>query len=133
MRLELHTQHREQMLDVTRQVAEIVAADGVKEGLLLVHSLHTTAGVTVNEGADAAVSADMLAGLSRLVPLHGGWRHAEGNSDAHLKTSLVGNSVTLPIADGRMVLGNWQGIFLCEFDGPRRRTLYVSVSGRRDS
>lgn len=133
MRLEVHTQLREQMVDVTRQVREVVSASGVQEGMVLVHSAHTTAGVTINEAADPDVPADILAGLSRLVPKDAAWRHAEGNSDAHLKTSLVGASVTIPVIGGQMALGTWQGIFLCEFDGPRGRSVTVVVSGQSDS
>lgn len=129
MRLEVHTQRREQMVDVTARVREIVAGCGIDSGIVVVSSAHTTAGVTVNEAADPDVQADILAGLRRLVPEDGGWRHAEGNSDAHLKTTLVGCSAVLPIVGGAPVLGTWQGIYLCEFDGPRRRWLTVLVNG----
>lgn len=129
MRLEVHTQRREQMVDVTARMREIVADSGVNDGLVVINSAHTTAGVTVNEAADPDVSADILAGLSRLVPEQAAWRHAEGNSDAHLKTTLVGTSVTVPVFGEALALGTWQGIFLCEFDGPRRRWLTVTVVG----
>lgn len=133
MQLEVRSQTREQMIDITGRVAEAIARLGVRNGIVLVHSLHTTAGITINEAADPDVSADILAGLSRLVPMHAGWRHVEGNSDAHLKTSLVGASVSLPVVECELRLGRWQGIFLCEFDGPRVRTLVVTAHVQSDS
>lgn len=133
MQLEVRSHTREQMIEITDRVAEAIARLGVRNGIVLVHSLHTTAGVTINEAADPDVRADILAGLSRLVPAQAGWRHTEGNSDAHLKTSLVGASATIPVVDGELRLGRWQGIFLCEFDGPRTRTLVVAAHEQRDS
>jgi len=117
------------MVDITRSVREIVDRSGVAEGLALVSSRHTTAGITVNEHADPDVARDVLSGLEKLAPQHAGWRHAEGNSDAHLKTVLVGSSATVPVSGGTLVLGTWQGIFLCEFDGPRDRWVDVTVVG----
>jgi len=128
-RFEVATARREELTDVTRQVADAVRAIGVAEGWALVSCPHTTAGVTVNEHADPDVASDIVAGFARLVPHAGAWRHAEGNADAHVKATLVGSSVTLPVSEGRLVLGTWQGVFLCEFDGPRRRSLLVSVLG----
>ncbi len=125
---ELHTTSREAMVDVTEKVRQALQASGAREGWVLVYCPHTTAGVTVNENADPSVPDDIIQGLSRLVPRDGAWTHAEGNSDAHIKASLIGSSVTIPVAEGDLVLGTWQGIFVCEFDGPRRR--YVSVSVR---
>ncbi|MCK8115192.1 secondary thiamine-phosphate synthase enzyme YjbQ [Anaerosoma tenue] len=129
MRFEIQTQRREQMVEITREVAGVVTGSGVTDGRVMVFCQHTTAAVTINEAADPDVQVDMLAGLSRLVPEDGGWRHIEGNSDAHIKSSLVGVSVDIPIVGGRMALGSWQGVYLCEFDGPRRRSLAVVVSG----
>ena len=100
---------------------------GVSSGVVVVTSPHTTAGILVNENADPDVATDLIAGLARLVPEHGGWRHVEGNSDAHLKTALVGTSAMLPIEDGRLALGTWQAVYFAEFDGPRSRRLHVSV------
>ncbi|MDI6901869.1 MAG: secondary thiamine-phosphate synthase enzyme YjbQ [Anaerosomatales bacterium] len=125
-RFEIHTTSREAMVDVTEKVRQALQASGALEGWVLVYCPHTTAGVTINENADPAVPDDVLRGLGDLVPRHGAWSHAEGNSDAHIKASLIGSSVTIPVADGDLMLGTWQGVFLCEFDGPRRR--YVSVS-----
>ena len=120
-------------VDVTREIRNAVAEAGVRNGCVLVYCPHTTAAVTINEAADPDVLADILAGLTRLVPAAGPWRHAEGNSDAHLKATLVGASVVIPILDGEVALGTWQGVFLCDFDGPRRRSLTVSVCARADS
>lgn len=133
MRIELRTERRGQLVDVTAEVRRIVAGSGVADGTALVYCTHTTAGVTINEAADPDVAADILDGLARLVPAHGGWRHAEGNSDAHIKATLVGSSVLVPVIDGELALGTWQGIFFCEFDGPRRRSLVVTVSGEKHS
>jgi len=121
---------RDQMLDVTAEVAGVLGRSGIAEGLLVVHVPHTTAGVTVNENADPDVVADMLAALDTAVPWRQRfYRHGEGNSAAHVKSSTVGCSQTLLVTDGQLVLGTWQGIWFCEFDGPRRRRLQVRVMG----
>lgn len=127
--IEVATGSREELVDVTRQVDEAVRATGVTEGWALVYCPHTTAAVTVNESADPDVPRDILAALADLCPRSRGWRHAEGNADAHAKAVLVGPSVTLPVQGGSLVLGTWQGVFFCEFDGPRRRRLTVTVVG----
>lgn len=127
MRHEIRTICREELVDVTDVVAQAVAEAGVSAGVVVVSSLHTTAGILVNENADPDVATDLIAGLARIAPEHGGWRHAEGNSDAHLKTALVGTSVMVPIEGGRMVLGTWQSVYFAEFDGPRSRHLHVMV------
>lgn len=118
----------EGLVDITGQVAAIVRAGGVTEGVCHVYVPHTTAGVTVNENADPAVTADMLAGLARLVPQLP-YRHAEGNSPAHIKASLLGAAATVPITGRALFLGTWQAIYLGEFDGPRRRTVCVTLVG----
>ena len=127
MRFEVRTRVREELCDVTPRVREAVRALGVRNGILVVSSPHTTAGLTVNENADPDVKTDLLHGLARLIPRNGDWRHYEGNSDAHLKTALVGTSVTLPIRDGDVLLGTWQAIYFAEFDGPRTRHFDVTV------
>ena len=127
MRFEVSTTTRETLVDVTRQVAEVVRVSGVESGAVVVSSPHTTAGITVNENADPDVARDIIAGLEPLCPRDAGWRHFEGNSDARLKTALVGSSATLPVEDGRIALGRWQAIYLAEFDGPRTRTVVVTV------
>lgn len=130
VRLEVQTTAREQLVDVTEKVRQVVRGSGVTSGLCLVSSPHTTAGVTVNENADPDVRHDLLLALRNAVPEQaaaGAYRHGEGNSDAHVKTSLVGTSQLIPVEGGTLVLGTWQGVFLCEFDGPRRRTVQVKV------
>lgn len=114
-------------IDITSQISNIVKKSGVEQGLCCIHVSHTTAGVTINENADPAVPRDIIMGLDKIAPLRGGYRHAEGNSAAHIKTSLVGPSVTVIIEAGRIILGTWQSIFFCDFDGPRNRTVYVKV------
>ena len=128
-RIEVGTQARAGHVEITRQVQEAVGRSGVKRGVAVVCSLHTTAGLTINEHADPDVMEDVMATLARLVPRNAGYAHTEGNSDAHIKATLVGLSVTVPIEDGRLVLGTWQGIYLCEFDGPRRRQMGVQIVG----
>ena len=115
---------------MTAQVRDAVRQAGVWDGICLVASPHTTCGVTVNEGWDPAVPADAVGHLRGLVPADAAFAHAEGNSDAHIKTMLVGTSAALPVAAGELRLGRWQAIFLCEFDGPRCRELWVSLTGR---
>jgi len=127
--ISVQTHAREAMLDVTPQVAEVVAASGLRDGLCHVFCPHTTGAVAINENADPAVVSDTLSKLQQLVPRDDGYRHGEGNSDAHIKSNLVGTSRTVPVADGRLVLGSWQSVFFCEFDGPRTRRLVVQVLG----
>ena len=125
--LTFETDQREQFRDITDEVREAVREQGSGSGICVVYSPHTTCGVTVNEGWDPDVASDAVRHLGELVPRFRGWRHAEGNSDAHVKTMLVGASVTLPVDDGDLALGQWQRIFLCEFDGPRERRLLVTL------
>ena len=127
MQFEVATSRREQFIDITERVAETVSASGVTQGAVVVFCPHTTAGITINENADPDVVTDLLAGLERLAPRDAGWRHREGNSDGHVKASLIGSSVTVPVENARMMLGTWQGIYLGEFDGPRRRRVLVTV------
>jgi secondary thiamine-phosphate synthase enzyme len=125
--LAVRTQRRTQLLDVTAGVAKMVQDSGVQSGVCYVYVPHTTAGVIINENADADVAADIESALARLVPKDGGYQHAEGNSDSHIKTALVGSSATIFINGGQLELGRWQGIFFCEFDGPRTRRLRVKI------
>jgi len=127
--LTVATRARETLVDITSEVQAAVAQAGVREGLVVVMSPHTTAGITVNENADPDVPRDMLHWLKTRIPQHGEFRHAEGNSDAHLKTSLFGVSQVLPVHEGKVLLGTWQAIFLAEFDGPRTRRVHVQVLG----
>jgi len=121
------TRSRTESVNITRQVQDIVSRSQINRGAVVACSAHTTAGVTINEGADPDVMADLLTTLDRLVPRGGAYAHLEGNSDAHVKASLVGLSVKVPVEDGRLVLGTWQAIYFCEFDGPRRRRAFVQV------
>jgi secondary thiamine-phosphate synthase enzyme len=123
----LSSDQRSQMIEITGEVQRAVSATGVQEGVVIVHCPHTTAGLTINEDADPSVRADIVEALDRLVPWRAGYRHAEGNAAAHIKSSLVGHSLTVLLEKGRLVLGTWQGIFFCEFDGPRRRRVLVQV------
>jgi secondary thiamine-phosphate synthase enzyme len=124
----LSTSRRSEMVDVTARLQRLVDDSGVREGVLVAQSLHTTAGLTINENADPDVKHDVFAKLERLVPHEEPfYRHAEGNSDSHLKTSFFGPSLSVIISGGRLVLGTWQGIYFCEFDGPRDRQLAVQI------
>lgn len=125
IRVATHT--RSELIDITDQIAAIVAENGAGEGMCLVHSPHTTCGITVNEDADPDVRRDILKGLDTIVPWEQGFLHGEGNSAAHIKTSLMGTSTLIPISEGRLALGRWQGIYLCEFDGPRHRSVQIQV------
>ena len=126
----LRSREREDLVEFTEEVSETVRESGVREGACVLFVRHTTAGLTVNENADPDVPRDMLLALRTLIPQHGmGFRHGEQNSDAHIKASLVGPSVTVPFADGQLLLGRWQGIFLCEFDGPRTREVVLTILG----
>ena len=124
--LRISSSSREEMLDITRKVQQELP-DG--DGICVLFVQHTTCGLTVNENADPDVQTDMLGFLRRLIPQYTPeFKHAEENSDAHIKSSLVGASVTIPFEDGRLLLGRWQGVYLCEFDGPRERKVVVSVA-----
>ena len=126
--LQIPTPSRDAMIDITREVAEVLADSGAVDGVVTVYVPHTTAGVTINENADPDVIHDVLAALDKAVPWRQSfYRHSEGNSAAHVKSSMVGCSAAIPVVDGRMALGTWQSIFLCEFDGPRTRKVLVSV------
>ncbi len=126
-KIQVKTGTRIEFVDITSRVRDAIAKSGVREGIAVVHVSHTTAGITINEAADPAVVADINTKLSQLVPFQDSYRHMEGNSDAHIKASLVGSSVSLIISGGAPVLGTWQGIFFCEFDGPRNRSVVVQV------
>jgi len=114
-------------VDITRLVEEAVASSGVKDGICVLYVPHTTAGITVNESADPSVARDISGTLSKLVPADASYSHTEGNADSHIKSVLVSPSITLLVQGGRLVLGTWQGVFFCEFDGPRNRKLLVKV------
>ena len=123
----LSTSSRNQLIDITNIVSDYVQLSGVKSGICLVYTPHTTAAITVNENADPSVKSDIIRKLGDIFPQNDNYDHSEGNSDAHLKSSVVGCSQTLLIKDGSLLLGTWQGIYFCEFDGRRTRQFYVKI------
>jgi secondary thiamine-phosphate synthase enzyme len=123
------TSAKTEFIDISRSVQEIIQKMGVVDGICYVFVPHTTAAITINENADPSVSRDIIMELNKIVPPHDRYQHSEGNSPAHVKASLVGSSQTVLVDSGRLVLGTWQGIFFCEFDGPRNRKVYVKVIG----
>jgi secondary thiamine-phosphate synthase enzyme len=125
--LDVTTHKREDMIDITDLVRQAIRNAGIGRGMAYLHVPHTTSAITINENADPDVVHDLLLGLQRLAARDAGYRHAEGNSDAHIKSSLLGVDQTLLIEDGKPVLGTWQGIYFCEFDGPRRRKLHIRI------
>ena len=125
--LNVKTTSRVEMVDITSQVAGAIRDEGIQDGLAVVFVPHTTAGVTINENADPDVARDIRAHLNQLVPADEGYAHMEGNSDAHIKSSLFGPSLTLIVSGGRPVLGTWQAVYFCEGDGPRSRKVHVAV------
>jgi secondary thiamine-phosphate synthase enzyme len=125
---EVRTRERNQFIDITDRVRQAIQRSGIRHGMCVVYCPHTTAAITINENADPDVVRDMLLWLNRTIPKEqAGFRHSEGNSDSHIKASLVGSSATVLIEDGNLVLGRWQGVYLCEFDGPRTRTVHVQM------
>ena len=127
MVLTVKTRAQTELVDITAEVGRRVAESGVRQGLCLIYVPHTTAGVTINENADPSVRTDLLMVLNQMVPWKSDYRHLEGNSPAHVKATLVGASQTIAVESGHLVLGTWQGIFLCEFDGPRGRSVHVRI------
>ncbi|MFH1351383.1 MAG: secondary thiamine-phosphate synthase enzyme YjbQ [Pseudomonadota bacterium] len=125
--INVRTRSRIEMVDITSSVQKEISNPENTEGICVVYVPHTTAGITINEGADPAVCLDILNKLNELVPPNAGYRHMEGNADSHIKASLMGSSVSVPVENGRLVLGTWQKIFFCEFDGPRSRRVYISM------
>ena len=126
-RLSVRTGGKVDFQDITGTVRDTISSSGVKNGVCHVFVPHTTAGITINEHADPSVVQDIAAQLDKMVPQHNRYRHMEGNSPAHIKASLVGSSQTLFVEEGRPVLGTWQGVFFCEFDGPRNRSLLIKI------
>ncbi len=126
-KVDIKTYSRVEFQDITAEINDIIQSIGVKSGICYIFVPHTTAGVMVNEHADPSVAEDIIAQMDKMVPQQGNYRHLEGNSPAHIKATLVGDSETLFIEDGRLVLGTWQGVFFCEFDGPRSRNVLVKL------
>lgn len=125
--ISVSTSSRNEFVDITDKVGNMVRESGVKDGYVLLYVPHTTAAVTINENYDPSVKRDILDKLSELVPPNAGYAHTEGNADSHIKSSIIGVTKFIPVMDGRIQLGRWQGIFFCEFDGPRSRRLLVEV------
>ena len=128
MILTLKTSSRTELIDITSKIAKQVKASGIREGLCMLYVPHTTAAVTINESADPSVRGDILMVLNQIVPWDADYRHMEGNSPAHVKSTLVGASELVAIEKGALALGTWQGIFFCEFDGPRTRKIHVRIT-----
>lgn len=126
-KITVRSKQRDELIDITKEVMSMVKESKVRSGICFVYTPHTTAGVTINENADPSVKADIISELNRLIPLSDRFTHSEGNSDAHVKASLIGSSVNVIIQDGSLVLGTWQDIYFCEFDGSRTRTLYIKI------
>lgn len=127
--ISVRTNTRTEFIDITDKVAQVVKKSGLKDGAVYLYVPHTTAGITINENADPSVREDILTKLSKLVPFGDRYSHTEGNADAHIKSTMVGISQIVLVENGRLVLGTWQGIFFCEFDGPRSRKVYARVIG----
>ena len=125
--INVKTTRRTEFIDISYSVAEAVKKDGLVNGMVLVYCPHTTAGLTINENADPDVQRDMLAELNKIVPFDDGYAHGEGNSAAHIKATMTGLSVTIPVRDGQMTLGTWQGIYFCEYDGSRSRRVHIQT------
>jgi secondary thiamine-phosphate synthase enzyme len=125
--LSVRTSRGTEMVDITGQIQELVRLSGVTEGVCHIFEAHTTAGLTINENADPSVQADMLMVLNKIISEQEAYRHLEGNSPAHVKASLLGAQLTVLVSNGRLLLGTWQGVFLCEFDGPRTRKVHIKI------
>jgi secondary thiamine-phosphate synthase enzyme len=123
----VYTEKNENLIDITHKIKEIVKKSEKKDGIVLVYTSHTTCSLTINENADPDVKRDILMALKKIVPDNLDYHHLEGNSPAHLKSSMMGFSQNLILENGNLILGTWQGVYLCEFDGPRTRTVYVKI------
>ena len=123
----IKTNTQTQILDITTQVQKVVGESGIAEGLCCVFVSHTTAGVTINENADPSVKQDIVMELNKVIPFDDNYSHLEGNSAAHIKASIIGSSVNIPVKNNYLLLGTWQGIYFCEFDGPRQRHFYIKI------
>ncbi|UCD15695.1 MAG: YjbQ family protein [Candidatus Omnitrophota bacterium] len=129
--LRIQTRHREQFIDITSDVNRFLKEKKIDEGLCIVFCPHTTAALTINENADLSVKEDIVRRLGKIVPENGSYLHSEGNSDAHIKSSMLGSSLNIIVQAAKLVLGTWQGVYFCEFDGPRSREVYVKLIGSK--
>ena len=127
MILSVKTRERTELIDITSEINQLIQKSGTDQGLCMIYVPHTTAAVTINESADPSVKSDILKVLNQIIPWEANYRHLEGNSPAHIKSTLVGSSELIAIENGRLILGTWQGIFFCEFDGPRTRKVDVRI------
>lgn len=125
--IEVHTHHRNELLDITEKVNEVIKKSGLRNGTAIIYIPHTTAAITLNENYDPSVAKDILEALSKIAPRSGAYSHTEGNADAHIKAAIIGSSRTVFFENGEILFGTWQGIFFCEFDGPRRRKVIVKL------
>jgi secondary thiamine-phosphate synthase enzyme len=125
--LNVKSKSKTEFIDITEDIRALIKESGVQQGVCYIYVPHTTAGVTINEGADPAVKRDLIAALNRLVPFEGDYHHIEGNSAAHIKSTLVGSAQIVLIEEGKLQLGTWQSIYFCEFDGPRHRRVLVKI------
>lgn len=125
--INVRTNQGQQFIDITSQVRSFVEQEGLQDGFVVVYVPHTTAAVTINENSDPAVERDIIATLNKVLPVHGDYTHYEGNSHAHIKASLLGASCMIPVENGQLQLGTWQGIYFCEFDGPRQRKVHLKT------
>jgi secondary thiamine-phosphate synthase enzyme len=125
--MNIHTEHRNQLVDITNRIQKLVDDSGVRDGVVEIFVPHTTAAVTINENADPTVQSDILGFLEKLIPASASFQHTEGNSDAHIKSSLVGTHQAVFVSEGRLAIGAWQAIYFCEFDGPRSRRVIVKI------
>ena len=126
-RLTINTKHRIELIDIAPQVRSVLRSSGIADGVCVVFCPHTTAGLTINENADPAVAKDITGALNKMIPANGDYAHAEGNSDSHIKSSLLGATVSVIVEQGRLLLGTWQGIYFCESDGPRAREVWIKI------
>ncbi|MEN3043551.1 MAG: secondary thiamine-phosphate synthase enzyme YjbQ [Fervidobacterium sp.] len=126
-KLEINSNKHIEFIDITSKISNLVSQSGIKNGLCVIFVPHTTCGITINEHADPSVVEDLINHTSKLVPSNERYKHIEGNSDAHIKASLFGSNLSIIVVDSKLLLGTWQGIFLCEFDGPRKRTVYIKL------
>jgi len=128
--IDVRTSRSQEFLNITHEIRKAVQESGVKDGIVLVYIPHTTAAVTINEAADPDVVRDIITTLNDMIPVHGNYHHSEGNSHAHIKSSMIGCSTRIIVKGGELILGTWQGIFFCEFDGPRSRHVHVEITGK---
>ena len=128
--ISVNTSSHTQFIDITSKVSEVLQKSGIKDGICTVFTPHTTAGITINENADPDVPRDIIKEMGKVIPLNDGYDHIEGNSAAHIKSSLFGCSETVIIRNGSLMLGTWQSVFFCEFDGPRNRNVWVEIIGK---